>query len=119
MSVGKCCMVVQESYDLTVGTSERGSVVSGPELLHFPSFQRLLIAFGGPQGLEECIKHDPLMHEMHLKPQPEKLFMLYCNTCPLQGSRTIRTEEAILISLSYFQSAIRRHGIGAQSVNVT
>jgi len=100
---------MQGSYDLTVGTSERGTVVPGPEYLQFPPFQHLLIGFGGPQGLEECVQQDPALQAMHQIPQPEKLFNLYCNTCPEQGSRTIRTEEAVLISLSHFQSAIRRH----------
>lgn len=100
---------MQGQYDLTVGTSERGTVVPGPEYLQFPPFQHLLIGFGGPQGLEECVQQDPALQAMHQNPQPERLFNLYCNTCPEQGSRTIRTEEAVLISLSYFQSAIRRH----------
>ncbi|OEL36729.1 putative methyltransferase C9orf114 [Dichanthelium oligosanthes] len=36
------------------------------------------------------------------------VFTSYLNTCPNQGSRTIRTEEALLISLQYFQDPIRR-----------
>lgn len=34
-----------------------------------------------------------------------QLFDHYINTCPEQGSRTIRTEEALLISLAAFQTA--------------
>ena len=100
---------LQGGYDLKVGTSERGIVAAGPECIQFPTFQHLLIGFGGPQGLEECVQQDPALQVMHQGPQPEKLFNLYCNTCPRQGSRTIRTEEAILISLSYFQSPISKH----------
>jgi predicted SPOUT superfamily RNA methylase MTH1 len=36
------------------------------------------------------------------------LFDIYLNTCPGQGSRTIRTEEAVLISLQYLQDPIMR-----------
>lgn len=97
-----------QMYDLAIGTSERGTVVPGPECLQFPAYQHMLIAFGGPQGLEECVRQDPSLHAEHHDPQPQKLFNLYCNTCPEQGSRTIRTEEAVLISLSYLQSAIQR-----------
>ena len=94
-----------------MGTSERGTVLSGPERLQFPAYQHMLIAFGGPLGLEECVRQDPALHAEHANPQPQKLFNLYCNTCPAQGSRTIRTEEAILISLSYLQSAIQRPNV--------
>lgn len=100
---------MQGGYDVTVGTSERGTVMPGPESLQLPAFKHLLIAFGGPQGLEECVRQDPALQVMHQIPQPEQLFSLYCNTCPKQGSRTIRTEEAVLISLTFFQSAIARH----------
>ncbi|GKV38528.1 hypothetical protein SLEP1_g46435 [Rubroshorea leprosula] len=41
------------------------------------------------------------------KNAPE-VFDLYLNTCPHQGSQTIRTEEAIFISLHYFQEEITR-----------
>ncbi|KAL3131500.1 hypothetical protein ABBQ38_007806 [Trebouxia sp. C0009 RCD-2024] len=95
-------------YDLAVGTSERGTVVPGPDSLKLPPYQHLLIAFGGPLGLEECVRQDPALQSEHHDPQPQKLFNLYCNTCPEQGSRTIRTEEALLISLSYLQSAIQK-----------
>ena len=34
------------------------------------------------------------------------LFDQYINTCADQGSRTIRTEEAVLISMAYLSNAI-------------
>jgi methyltransferase len=79
-------------YDLIIGTSERG--VSHEKISEFPPFQHAMIIFGGLQGLEKAMEQ-----EAHLK-NPEQLFQFYINTCPEQGSRTIRTEEAILISLS-------------------
>lgn len=78
------------SYDLKVGTSERGEAVGPCELL-LPHFRHILIAFGGPLGLEHTFKGDP-----HYSTRtPVEVFDVYLNTCPHQGSRTIRTEEAI------------------------
>lgn len=39
------------------------------------------------------------------------VFDYYINTCPNQGSRTIRTEEAVLISMTYLQTAISQYGV--------
>lgn len=115
-TIAQVHVMLQGGYDLKVGTSERGTIVPGPECLQFPAFQHLLIGFGGPQGLEQCVLQDPVLQAMHDSPQPEKLFNLYCNTCPKQGSRTIRTEEAVLISLSFFQSAISKHATPLSTV---
>jgi len=82
-------------YDLSIGTSERGADVTLPNF-HLPSFKHALIIFGGLQGLENCLQNDNHLNEKTL----DQLFDLYVNTCPNQGSRTIRTEEAIPISLS-------------------
>ncbi|KAG4998390.1 hypothetical protein JHK85_029829 [Glycine max] len=72
--------------------------------LEIPSFRHLLIAFGGLAGLEESIEEDDNLKGK----KAQDAFNLYLNTCPHQGSRTIRTEEAILISLQYFQEPISR-----------
>uniref|UniRef100_A0A803Q293 Uncharacterized protein n=1 Tax=Cannabis sativa TaxID=3483 RepID=A0A803Q293_CANSA len=90
-------------YDHLIGTSEHGSVTKSSDLV-IPTFRHLLIAFGGLAGLEECIEED-----MNLKVKDaSEIFHSYLNTCPHQGSRTIRTEEAIFISLQYFQEPISR-----------
>ncbi|XP_078148409.1 methyltransferase C9orf114 protein isoform X2 [Carex rostrata] len=90
-------------YDHVIGTSEHGQVISSSELV-LPSFRHLLIVFGGLSGLEESIEEDN-----NLKGRgANEVFVSYLNTCPHQGSRTIRTEEAILISLQYFQEPIGR-----------
>ncbi|GLT78456.1 hypothetical protein SLA2020_499920 [Shorea laevis] len=90
-------------YDHLIGTSEHGLIVSSSQLT-IPAFRHLLIAFGGLAGLEESIEEDD---NLKGKNAPE-VFDLYLNTCPHQGSRTIRTEEAIFISLQYFQEPITR-----------
>jgi hypothetical protein len=94
-------------YDLTIGTSERGSEsIDDPTFslqqrrINKPSgsYRHALIVFGGVAGIEESIDADESMpisgslcHNM---------FDKWINICPYQGSRTIRSEEAILIALA-------------------
>ncbi|KAI5650570.1 hypothetical protein M9H77_36575 [Catharanthus roseus] len=101
-SVFTCCPHVG-GYDYLIGTSEHGAIVRSSEL-SLPSFRHLLIAFGGLAGLEECIEEDNELKGKNVR----EVFDLYLNTCPHQGSRTIRTEEAIFISMQYFQEPINR-----------
>uniref|UniRef100_A0A452E283 28S rRNA (uridine-N(3))-methyltransferase n=2 Tax=Capra hircus TaxID=9925 RepID=A0A452E283_CAPHI len=93
----------QDGYDLTIGTSERGSDVASAQ---FPNFRHALVVFGGLQGLEAGVDADPNLEVA----EPSVLFDLYVNTCPNQGSRTIRTEEAILISLAALQPGLTQAG---------
>ncbi|XP_068191787.1 putative methyltransferase C9orf114 homolog isoform X2 [Antennarius striatus] len=82
----------QDGYDLTVGTSERGSSV---DRVGLEPFRHLLVVFGGLRGLEASVDADPNLDVS----DPRLLFDLYLNTCPGQGSRTIRTEVgATLVS---------------------
>ncbi|XP_029024530.2 kynurenine--oxoglutarate transaminase 3 [Betta splendens] len=90
----------KEGYDLTIGTSERGSNVDQSVL---SPFKHLLVVFGGLQGLEASVDTDQNLDVS----DPSVLFDLYLNTCPGQGSRTIRTEEAILISMATLRQKIR------------
>ncbi|XP_004496766.2 uncharacterized protein [Cicer arietinum] len=90
-------------YDYVIGTSEHGQIIKSSDL-EIPSFRHLLITFGGLAGLEESIEED----DNYKGKNAQEVFNIYLNTCPHQGSRTIRTEEAILISLQYFQEPINR-----------
>ncbi|CAB1443744.1 unnamed protein product [Pleuronectes platessa] len=83
----------KEGYDLTIGTSEKGGDMDQTAL---SQFNHLLVVFGGLQGLEASLDSDQNLEVT----DPSVLFDIYLNTCPGQGSRTIRTEEAILISMS-------------------
>ncbi|XP_072518829.1 putative methyltransferase C9orf114 homolog [Salminus brasiliensis] len=89
----------KEGYDLTIGTSEKGS---DADFTSLPQFRHMLVVFGGLQGLEASVDADPNLEVT----DPSVLFDMYLNTCPGQGSRTIRTEEAILISLSLLRQKI-------------
>ncbi|XP_059095661.1 putative methyltransferase C9orf114 [Tigriopus californicus] len=87
-------------YDLTIGTSERGDSVD--EFAFAQPFKHLLIVLGGVKGLEVAVDTDKKI-QSH---DPATLFDHYLNTCPLQGSRTIRTEEALLITLASLRPKI-------------
>ncbi|EFJ27785.1 hypothetical protein SELMODRAFT_95276 [Selaginella moellendorffii] len=93
----------EEGYDYTIGTSEHGEKVLTSDL-RVPSFRHALIVFGGPAGLEESLELDGSSTVKDVR----ELFTRYLNTCPLQGSRTIRTEEAIFISLQFLQEPLLR-----------
>lgn len=60
--------------------------------------------FGGLKGLEASLESDESLNVS----DPELLFHHYINTCPGQGSRTIRTEEAILVTMSALRPAIEK-----------
>lgn len=120
-------------YDLKVGTSERGDIsIDDPKFslkkkrimtnnngkkTQQPSgggigeddtrFNHLLIVFGGVAGIEECVDADESM----TLPGEEsrKLFDTWVNVCPYQGSRTIRSEEALFITLARLSPFIARN----------
>lgn len=89
-----------ETYDLTIGTSERGKNV---DEVSIKQFNHLLVVFGGVQGLEESLQNDDKFEDIK---DPKLLFDMYLNTCPCQGSGTIRTEEAVLITMSALRPLI-------------
>lgn len=91
---------VGDKYDVTIGTSERG--VSIDEFT-MPDFKHLLIVYGGVKGLEASLASDKNLNGIE---DPALLFQHYLNTCPNQGSGTIRTEEAILITMSALRPKI-------------
>ncbi|MCJ1431564.1 hypothetical protein MMC27_000918 [Xylographa pallens] len=102
-------------YDLTVGTSERGVPLSSLAATALkespvPEFKHMLIVFGGVAGLEVAVKADPELAGMGVM-QPEKLFDHWVNLCPGQGSRTIRTEEAVWLGLMGLRGVVLDRGI--------
>jgi predicted SPOUT superfamily RNA methylase MTH1 len=95
-------------YDFTIGTSERGVDVRDiiPETTKNPSvqapgkFNHLLLVFGGVAGIEPAVANDPVLAEKGLgKGSAHSLFDSWVNLVPNQGSRTIRTEEAVEFGL--------------------
>ncbi len=94
-------------YDLKIGTSERGDesvdderfgTTSSKSYDTISTFKHAIIVLGGVAGIEECVDADETLGISGN--QSKSLFDMWVNVCQFQGSRTIRTEEAVLISLA-------------------
>jgi predicted SPOUT superfamily RNA methylase MTH1 len=95
----------EQGYDLSIGTSERGRSLYkllSPSENELPPFaSHVLIVLGGVAGLETAVEADKELTDKGItKNNVEDLFDFYVDVCPGQGSRTIRTEEALTIALS-------------------
>ncbi|MFH4976922.1 hypothetical protein AB6A40_003631 [Gnathostoma spinigerum] len=95
LAAGLTDAMAQGRYDVIVGTSERGKPIKDLTLPLSDS-NRVLVVFGGLEGLEAAVDADEKLNVS----DPSQLFEYYVNSVPDQGSRTIRTEEAIPITLS-------------------
>ncbi|KAE8321497.1 putative RNA methyltransferase-domain-containing protein [Aspergillus sergii] len=106
-------------YDLSFGTSERGapvySVLEEDRQEHDnydrrkipPDYKHLLIVFGGVAGIEAAVHNDPQLCDMDIRPtEAGKLFDYWVNLLPGQGSRTIRTEEAVWLGLTSLRGLV-------------
>ncbi|KAI0138297.1 putative RNA methyltransferase [Pestalotiopsis sp. NC0098] len=91
-------------YDLSIGTSERGRPLSdafASKKKEPLKFNHLIVVFGGPRGLEYAAENDPALQEMGIiRGKTKELFDHWVNILPGQGSRTIRTSEALFIGLT-------------------
>ena len=101
-------------YDLTFGTSERGVPVSSlnnlsPEQGRVPEYNHMLIIFGGLAGLEAAVKVDTELQKLAIT-EASGLFDCWLNLCPGQGSRTIRTEEAVWLGLMGLREIVLTKG---------
>jgi methyltransferase len=101
------CPYPESHYDLTIGTSERGNEnIDDPNFTFQKrhvnkssgSYRHALIVFGGVAGIEECIDADESI--LVSGSNCYTMFDKWINICPYQGSRTIRSEEAVLITLA-------------------
>jgi len=99
--------IAKGGYDLTIGTSERGHATVDDDGFTLPSFKHLLIVLGGVAGLEACVEVEKGLGVPAKK--TSELFDLWLNICPNQGSRTIRTEEAVLITLARLKPHILKN----------
>ena len=100
-------------YDLTFGTSERGDALSSvaSKLMGTAGHTvepcgHILVVFGGVAGLEVAFKADAELQGKPADVGPKDLFDFWVNACPGQGSRTIRTEEALWIVLSGLREVV-------------
>jgi predicted SPOUT superfamily RNA methylase MTH1 len=96
----------EDGYDISLGTSERGQSIfellsSSRESPLPAAVNHALIVFGGLGGLEVAAAADEDLANKGIdKRNVSELFDHYVDICPGQGSRTIRTEEAVLIALA-------------------
>jgi methyltransferase len=100
-----------DGYDVSIGTSERG--VSADTILQpdgasyvTPTWAHLLVVLGGVAGIEAALAADKDLQQAGVT-EAKDLFDSWINLVPSQGSRTIRTEEAIWIALTTIHPALR------------
>ncbi len=108
-----------DGYDLSFGMSERGVPLeevlgeagsqADPSQAKIPPFRHLLIALGGLAGLEVAIAADKELESRGVT-EARELFDYWVNICPSQGSKTIRTEEALWLALMGLRNVIPRNG---------
>jgi len=98
-SLGK--VLKDQPWDLKIGTSRYGAPVQEvlPSLSKdVKTSQSTLVAFGSPKlGLGDILKREKL--------NPKDVFDYFVNAAPDQQTATVRTEEAILISLGILNLA--------------
>lgn len=87
-------------YDTSVGTSERGTPLSEVFSSLPDQSNHAIIVLGGVAGLESAAKVDKDLASKGIRGDSvSELFDYWINILPGQGSRTIRTEEAVWLSL--------------------
>ncbi|OQO00712.1 hypothetical protein B0A48_13203 [Cryoendolithus antarcticus] len=79
-------------YNISIGTSERGQ-------------PHLLVVFGGVAGLEKALSADSELLQAGVT-EVKDVFDRWINLVVGQGSRTIRTEEAVWIGLTGLRSLV-------------
>jgi hypothetical protein len=88
----------KRGFDLTVATSKYGSPfvdVAGEVVERWKVAGTVLVAFGAPsQGLGDIVKREGR--------RLSELVDFVINTVPMQGTETVRTEEALVASLAIF-----------------
>lgn len=91
-------------YDYVIGTSERGTPLSNA-ISKVPQYKHLLILFGGLSGLEVAMDADEDLQVGG--DRAAEFFDAWVDIVDgKQGSRTIRTEEALLITLSALRNVL-------------
>ncbi|KAI6240840.1 hypothetical protein M3Y99_00391400 [Aphelenchoides fujianensis] len=98
--------VFAKKYDTIIGTSERGVPIGEAEIPRDKDGAKILVVFGGLDGLESAVNSDEGIDVE----RPEDLFQIYVNSLPDQGSRVIRTEEAIPITLTALKMCLDHSG---------
>jgi len=94
-------MVKTRGFDLTVATSKHGVPFAkvAERIAKRLESGKILVAFGSPtRGLYEIVEQEGL--------NLEEIVDFVINTIPVQGTETIRTEEALIVSLAVLSTQI-------------
>jgi len=94
-------MVKTRGFDLTIATSKHGVPFTkvAERIAERRESGKILVAFGAPtQGLYEIVDQEGL--------NLEEIVDFVVNTVPMQGTETIRTEEALIASLAVLSTQI-------------
>ncbi|EME38790.1 hypothetical protein DOTSEDRAFT_139652, partial [Dothistroma septosporum NZE10] len=91
-------------YDVSIGTSERGRPLrsiteQGSATYVEPTWNHMIMVLGGVSGLEAGLRADKELQAAGVS-EAAQVFDFWINLVLGQGSRTIRTEEAIWIGLT-------------------
>lgn len=110
-------------YDLSFGTSERGITLASllgrdnksANVQPVPTqWRHMMIVFGGVAGLEVALKADKDLTSKGVT-EAKDVFDYWVNLVPQQGSRTIRTEEAVWLGLMGLQTTVQaRQGVSVE-----
>ena len=93
---------------MKIGVSEQGEEPEYVDFDKYSGFKHALVFFGGMEGIEVIIEQDERtkMSTEAIK----KLFDTLVNPVPERGTRTIRTEESILVTMSSLYPKLRAYG---------
>ncbi|KAA8497571.1 putative methyltransferase [Porphyridium purpureum] len=88
------------AYDLIIGTSDEAETIMNTSSVP-RSFDHALVVFGGLRGLRHAAASDAvLVKRGMIDERVPELFDMWVNTIPRQGTQSVRTEEAIPITLA-------------------
>jgi hypothetical protein len=95
-------LLKKRDFDLAIATSRYGAPfvnVAGQISERRKRANTVLVAFGAPaQGLKEIVRYEGLLLD--------EIVDFVINTIPMQGTETVRTEEALIASLATLNIAL-------------
>ena len=101
----------KDTYDLKLAVSNEKAATNAEQVnfKRYQGFKHALVFFGGIEGIEGIVEQDERSKINHAD-QVRAMFDQYINCLPERGTRSIRTEESILVSLSNLYPKFRQFG---------
>lgn len=88
----------EQGYDLKVGVSDKGKPADYLDFSPYEGFRHSLVFFGGLEGIQEIVEQDERTKLSY--DEVINKFDLTMNSTPERGTRSVRTEENVLVSLA-------------------